>query len=55
MVGTISDLASDNEAATKIREENIGSLLDVRDGKPMGILSDTDIVPKAVGAKNFYK
>ena len=53
MVGTISEHASDIEAVPKMREESIGSLLVVREGIPMGILRDTDIIQKAVGAKQF--
>lgn len=50
-VKTIPEDASIIEAAEKMRKEGIGSLLVERGGKPVGILSDTDIVQKAVGAK----
>lgn len=50
-VKTISEDASIIDAAERMRQEGIGSLLVERKGKPVGILSDTDIVQKAVGAK----
>lgn len=48
---TISEGFSITQAAEKMQKEGIGSLLVERKGIPIGILTDTAIVHKAVGLK----
>jgi signal-transduction protein with cAMP-binding, CBS, and nucleotidyltransferase domain len=48
---TISEGSSITQAAEKMQKEGIGSLLVERKGIPVGILTDTAIVHKAVGLK----
>ncbi|MBA3613787.1 MAG: CBS domain-containing protein [Nitrospirales bacterium] len=48
---TISEGFSITQAAEKMQKEGIGSLLVERKGIPVGILTDTAIVHKAVGLK----
>ncbi|MCA9499859.1 MAG: CBS domain-containing protein [Nitrospira sp.] len=48
---TISEGFSITQAAEKMQKEGIGSLLVERKGVPVGILTDTAIVHKAVGLK----
>jgi signal-transduction protein with cAMP-binding, CBS, and nucleotidyltransferase domain len=48
---TISEGVSITQAAEKMQKEGIGSLLVERKGTPVGILTDTAIVHKAVGLK----
>jgi signal-transduction protein with cAMP-binding, CBS, and nucleotidyltransferase domain len=48
---TIPEGLSITQAAEKMRKEGIGSLLVERNGIPIGIITDTAIVHKAVGAK----
>jgi signal-transduction protein with cAMP-binding, CBS, and nucleotidyltransferase domain len=48
---SISEEASIIEAAEKMRQETIGGLLVERKGTYIGLLTDTDIVRKGVGAK----
>jgi CBS domain-containing protein len=48
---SIPEEASIVEAAEKMRQENIGGLLVERKGTYIGLLTDTDIVRKGVGAK----
>ena len=48
---SIPEEASIVEAAEKMRQEKIGGLLVERKGTYIGLLTDTDIVRKGVGAK----
>ena len=48
---TIPEGLSITEAAEKMQKEGIGSLLVERKGIPVGIITDTAIVHKAVGVK----
>ncbi|WNM59206.1 CBS domain-containing protein [Candidatus Nitrospira allomarina] len=48
---TISEGFSITQAAEKMQKEGIGSLLVERKGIPVGIITDTAIVHKAVGLK----
>jgi signal-transduction protein with cAMP-binding, CBS, and nucleotidyltransferase domain len=48
---TISEGCSITQAAEKMQKEGIGSLLVERKGIPVGIITDTAIVHKAVGLK----
>lgn len=48
---SISEEASIVEAAETMRQETIGGLLVERNGTYIGLLTDTDIVRKGVGAK----
>ncbi len=48
---TIPEGKSITEAAEKMQKEGIGSLLVERNGTPVGIITDTAIVHKAVGVK----
>ncbi|MDH5700501.1 MAG: CBS domain-containing protein [Nitrospirota bacterium] len=48
---TITEGLSITQAAEKMQKEGIGSLLVERKGIPVGILTDTAIVHKAVGLK----
>lgn len=48
---TISEGSSITQAAEKMQKEGIGSLLVERKGIPVGIITDTAIVHKAVGLK----
>ena len=48
---TIAGGSSISEAAQKMRQETISALVVERQGALIGILTDTDIVRKAVGAK----
>ncbi len=48
---TIAEGFSITQAAEKMQKEGIGSLLVERKGIPVGILTDTAIVHKAVGLK----
>lgn len=48
---TIPEGLSITEAAEKMQKEGIGSLLVERNGIPVGIITDTAIVHKAVGVK----
>ena len=48
---TIPEGSSIVDAAEKMRQDKIGALLVVRKGTPIGFLTDTDIVHKAVGEK----
>ena len=46
-IETIDELASVQEAARKMREKNISSLVVVdRDGKPQGLITERDLVRK---------
>jgi len=45
---TIDMTASVSEAATIMREKGMGSIIAVSDGKPVGMLTDRDIVSKVV-------
>ena len=47
----ISPDSSIVEAADKMRQENIGALLVERQGNFIGLLTDTDIVRKGIGAR----
>ncbi len=51
MLKSIPEGSSIVEAAEKMRQENIGGLLVERKGTYIGILTDSDIVRKGVGAK----
>jgi len=48
---TIPEGSSISDAAATMLKEGIGSLLVERNGTPVGILTDTDIVHRAVGTK----
>ena len=45
---TLAPDASIHEAAQSMRERDVGSLLVVRDGKPIGIVTEKDLVTKVV-------
>jgi len=48
---TISEGSSVVQAAQKMQQEKVGGLLVERDGAYIGLLTDSDIVRKGVGAK----
>lgn len=43
------------EAAMRMRTHGVGSLPVLRDGRPIGLVTDRDIVTRALGATGFFR